>query len=233
MIGSRAKKISALLAPFAFLLLSATTARAQSISPEFLVTWKAAGTYIPSFYQDKALPTYGSNITASLELVSGGKILNLKQQTIYWYLNDTLIGGGTGIQKVTFPPFGEPPTLLTLKVELPSYNGNFLVHAIQIPMIQPEAVIYAPYPGGDVSESPVTLKALPYFFNVSSPDNLSFSWSVNGQAGSNAENPDEAQINLPANTPAGTIFAASLTIQNPSDSTNGTASTNLIYQPQL
>lgn len=212
-------------------LLFISVTKADTAMPQFLITWKASGSYIPANYQGKALPTYGSQITASLEIISNGKIASLQGQTIYWYLNDTLLGGGTGAQTITFPPFGQAPNTMTLKVELPSYNGNFLIHTISIPMVQPQAVIYAPYPNGQFPTNPVTVTAIPYFFNTASPDNLSYSWSVNGQSGSNTENPEEADITLPAGTAAGTTFAVSVTVQNGNDSTAATASENLTYEP--
>jgi hypothetical protein len=202
-------------------------------SPQFLITWKTAGSYIPSFYEGKALPTYGSQITASVELISQGKILDLSNQTVYWYLNDTLIGGGVGVQTVTFPPLGEPPSSLQLKVELPYYSAGYLINTINIPMVKPQAVISAPYPDGQFSQNTVTLTALPYFFNTSAASNLSYTWSVNGQQGSNTENPEEAQITLPKGTSSGEALSVSLSIKNPSDSTIGTASQNLTYESQL
>lgn len=216
-------------------LFSLNHASAQTASsPQFLLTWNATGSYIPSSYQGKALPTYGSKITASLTLVSaGGQILDLSQQTIYWYLDDTLIGGGVGVQKVTFSPVGEAPNSEDLRVTIPSYNGNYLVHEIQIPMVLPVAVILAPYPNGQFSQNPVTVSALPYFFNIPSASGLSYSWSVNGQAGTSAENPESAEVTLPAGTQPGTGLAVSLSIENPSDSTIGTASANLTYENQL
>lgn len=217
----------------AFLSLKQVNAQSAS-SPQFLITWKTTGSYIPSFYQGKALPTYGSNITASLELISPqGKIINLNGQTIYWYLNDNLVGGGVGVQRATFSPLGEAPSFLNLRVTLPNYNGAYLIHTINIPMVLPEAVILAPYPNGQFSQNPVTVTALPYFFNVPSPSDLSFLWSVNGQNGSNAENPETAQITLPQGTQSGTSLAVSLSVENPNDSTIGTASQNLTYENQL
>lgn len=205
--------------------------KANAAAPQFLITWKTTGSYIPAAYHGKALPTYGSEITASLEIISNGKLANLQGQTIYWYLNDTLLGGGAGAQSITFPPFGEAPNIMTLKVELPNYNGNFLIHTMDVPMVQPQAVIYAPYPNGQFSANPVAVVAIPFFFNTPSPDDLSYSWSVNGQSGASAENPEEADITLPAGTAAGTTFGVSLTVQNGNDSTQATASENLTYQP--
>lgn len=212
----------------------AQTAASGASSPTFLITWKTTGSYIPSFYIGKALPTYGSQITASLELVSPqGKILDLSGQTIYWYVNDTLVGGGPGVQSVTFPPVGDAPNTMNLRVTLPNYNGAYLIHAIAVPMVLPQAAIYAPYPNGQFTQNPVAVQAIPYFFNIADPSGLSYSWSVNGQTGSNAENPEMAEITLPQGTQSGTSIATSLTIENPNDSTVATANTNLTYESQL
>jgi hypothetical protein len=216
-----------------FLSLKPAHAQAAS-SPTFLITWETTGSYIPSFYQGKALPTYGSKITASLELISPqGRVINISNQTIYWYLNNNLVGGGAGAQQVTFSPTGQAPNSLNLRVTLPSYNGAYLVHAINIPMVLPDAVIYAPYPNGQFSQNPLAVQALPYFFNISNPSDLSYTWSANDQNGSNAENPEVAQITLPQGTQSGTSLAVSLSIKNPNDSTVGTASINLSYENQL
>jgi len=203
-------------------------------SPTFLITWKTTGSYIPSFYEGKALPTYGSKITASLELISPqGKVLDLSEKTIYWYVDDMLVGGGTGVQQATFPPIGNAPNTVNVRVTIPNYNGAFLDHAINVPMVLPKAVIYAPYPGGDFSQNPISVQALPYFFNIADPSNLSYAWSVNGQSGSNTENPETADVTLPQGTPSGTGVTTALTITNPKDSTVATADANLNYQSQL
>jgi hypothetical protein len=215
------------------LLLSIKQTDAQTAAPQFLVTWKTTGSYIPSFYQGKALPTYGSHITASLELISNGKVLNLSGQTIYWYLDDNLIGGGVGVQQVTFSPLGEAPNSFTLRITLPNYNGSYLVHAVRVPMTLPKAVIYAPYPRGQFTQNPVAVKALPYFFNATTASALSFIWSVNGQTGSNSEDPEDAQITLPQGTQSGTNIVVSLSVGNHNDSTIATASNDLIYENQL
>lgn len=226
----------ALVAGGEAILLALPEAHAQTTasSPTFLVTWKTTGSYIPSFYVGKALPTYGSEITASLELISPqGKVLDLSGQTIYWYLDDNLIGGGAGVQQVTFPPLGDAPNVADLRVTLPNYNGTYLVHAINIPMVLPEAVIDAPYPNGQFTQNPLIVQSLPYFFNIPDPSDLSYAWSVNGQTGSNTENPEAAQITLPQGTQSGTGVAVSLSVENPNDSTIATANANLTYESQL
>ncbi len=200
-------------------------------SPQFMLTWRALNSNIPSFYAGKALPSYGSQVLAEITLISGGRVDDLSQQTIYWYLNDTLIGGGIGVTKVTFVPFGTPPNSLTLKVELPNYNGMDLVHEIQLPFVDPVAVIEAPYPGGNFSSNPVVVTALPYFFPLA-PSNLSYTWAVDGTTGSNAENPESAQITLPQGTPSGTGITVSLAVANQSGSVVANAQSTQTYNSQ-
>ncbi|HVN26548.1 MAG TPA: hypothetical protein VMT99_02745 [Candidatus Paceibacterota bacterium] len=213
--------------------VSASRADAAT-GPQFLITWKANGSYVPPNYPGKALPTYGSRITASIELLrANGTLANLSGQTIYWYLNGTLLGGGVGAQTISFPPFGQAPGSMTLEVDLPNYNGSFLIHSITIPMAGPKAVIEAPYPNGQFSANPFVLAAIPYFFNTSSSDNLSYFWNINGQTGGNAENPMTAQVTLPKGTAAGTAISASVQVSNGGDSTQASASENLTYQPSL
>jgi hypothetical protein len=216
-----------------FLVATPLTHAQTTTNPKFLVTWKAAGSYVPPSYIGKALPSYASKITASLELVSQGKILNLQAETIYWYLDGVLIGGGEGIQNISFPSVGTPPDILNLKVELPNYASGYLTHSINIPLVKPLAVLYTPFPSSKFSTNPLTVQVIPYFFNVSSPSSLSYTWAVNGQKGGGAENPESAQVTLPSGTPSGTNIDVSVTVENPTGSTVATADENLVYESRL
>jgi len=206
---------------------------AQSAAPQMVVTWQAYGSYVPPEYGGKALPNQESELTASLEILLNGKLVDLSKQTIYWYLNNTLIGGGAGKQYIVFSPFGTAPAFLALKVELPSYNGNLLLHQIQIPLVNPKAVIDTPHPTGRFSGNPITLQGTPYFFYTSDPGTLSYAWSVNSQTSASAENPQTLQINLDPATPSGSSLGVSLTITDPNNSMSGNDSTNVIYVKQL
>jgi hypothetical protein len=232
-IAHKVALLGFLIFPLVF-FFSLPAARAQTASsPQFLVTWKSSSSYIPSFYTGKALPSLGSNITASVELISNGHIINIGSQTIYWYLDEVLVGGGTGVQQVTFSPFGTPPSAQVLEVVLPQYSGGYLSHSIQIPFISPAAVISAPYPNQRFSSNPFAVQGLPFFFTATSSNNLLFSWAVNGQTGSNTENPQVADVTLPQGTPSGTSVDVSLSIKNPVGSTVATANQNLTFQSQL
>lgn len=202
-------------------------------TPQFLVTWKSTASYVPPGYSGKALPSYGSKVTADFELVSNGKILDLSDQTIYWYLNDTLIGGGVGVQQLTFPLYGTPPNSLDLRIELPTYDSNqYLIHTVEIPYANPSVVLYAPYPNGNFSTNPVDFTALPFFFNTSS-SHLSYTWTVNGETGANAENPETAQITLPKGTASGASITVSIAIQGSTGSDTANTQSTLTYVSKL
>src|ERR1700722_313500 len=165
------------------LLLTTRFAKAQTASsPQILITWSAVDSYAPPSYSGKILPNQNSPIVASLEILVGGTPADLSNQTIYWYLNGNLLGGGDGVQRMAFvDPDDEAPDNLTLEVELPDYPSGLLAQEINIPIVQPIAVIDAPYPQSEFSENPLVVQALPYFFSASSTSPLSFAWSVNGQ----------------------------------------------------
>jgi len=227
--------ISILSAVLLFFTLTFTLIKpvsAQSTQPQFLFSWRASDSYAPSFYKGKVLPRSQSQITAIFELVSGGKTINIANQSIYWYLDDTLIGGGTGVQQVTFSPFGTAPEIENLRVEMPGYSSGYLIHQVAIPVVNPMAVINAPYSSGQFSETNATATALAYFFGTPST-NLAFTWSVNGQSGKSAENPDILEINLPKGVLSGSTIAISLQVQDSQNNQSANASENLTYQSQL
>src|ERR1019366_8452705 len=137
------KKLSLILALFftVFFLLPNVKANAQTASkPQLAVTWQASESYVPPGYPGKALPNQISKVSASLSLVVNGRQVDLSGQTIYWYQNGILIGGGQGIRSISFSTLGGAPTFITLRAELPSYQGAILIHDIQIPIIQPKAI---------------------------------------------------------------------------------------------
>jgi hypothetical protein len=201
--------------------------------PQMLITWQAHGSYVPPEYQGKALPNWMSQITASLIVISGGKSVNLQGQTIYWYANDTLIGGGQGMQAISFLPAGGAPNLVALKAELPDYVGGLLIHTVQIPIVQPKAVIEANHPAAQFGNSSLALRGTPYFFNVSDPSSLSYSWSVNGASPAAAIDPQTLILSVNPSTPQGSTFATTLSITDPNQKTGASDAVSLTYVKSL
>src|SRR4051812_25715047 len=96
--------IFSLIAAFIFFFSVAGQSNAQGQGPQFLLTWKALNSYVPASYNGKALPSHDSPVSVSLEIISGGKVANLKGVTINWYLDGGPLAGGVGLQHVVFNP---------------------------------------------------------------------------------------------------------------------------------
>lgn len=203
---------------FAFLFFAMwfSHGSAQQSQPQFLFSWRA-DTYAPPGFNGKVLPSPGSLITVSFEVVQGGKLANLSKQTIYWYVNDSLVSNVPGKQTITFSAPNFAPDVLNVRVQLPEYAGGLLSPLIKIPLVPPEAVIESAYPGGNFMGFSATVKGLPYFFNVQSPLELSFTWNVNGETPAGAEDPTNLSVGLNPDAPIGATLSIGLTVQDPSD----------------
>lgn len=207
------KKILSALGLIAALgAVSVLTSSAQQSGPQFLVTWSAAS-YAPLGFSGKILPTANSPITASFEVINQGKPVDLSGKTIYWYANDTLIENASGKQAATFLAPANAPDTVSLRIELPNYNG-FTFTEIKIPIVSPKAVIESPYRRGNFSGASASVTGVPYFFNVKNPSSLSFFWNVNGEAAPNAENPQGLTINLNPDVPENSAINIGLTIKD-------------------
>jgi len=201
---------------------------AQTAGPHVVITWHAGQSYVPPGYVGKALPGGSSLISASLEILSGGKPADLSGLPIYWYLNDDLVANGIGKQSISFTSLN-PGQIMQLRVQIPNYPSGEIIKTILIPVVNPKAVIVAPYPLNSFPASPAHLTVLPYFFSILSPASLSFSWTVNGTPENIPENPSEADIAIPQGTPSGSVIPVSIDVTNPLDSTVASASLSLTY----
>ncbi len=203
---------------------------AIAAGPELVISWKATDSAAPAAYVGKALPTANSTITASVAVLSGESFVNLSGRTIYWYLDDGLIGGGVGKTSVTFKAAGHNE-IMSLNVRMPDYPSGQLINVVHIPVVDPKVVIVAPYAGKSFSGSSVAVHADPYFWDAASLQTASFAWSVNGQAVTSADNPQDLSINLGGSLSGGFPVTINLLMQKNGDPlTNAISSITLITQ---
>ena len=188
---------------------------AQS-SPEFLVSWKA-GNYVPSWYEGKVLPVVGALVDVNFELINAGKIVDLSQNTIRWYLNDELVkneSDGLGIKslRVIVPNGGSGE--ISVRITIIDHVADILDKTIIIPVVRPEAILDSPYSNNGIRAGQSIFRAIPFFFNVSNVNNLSVSWTANGiKSGGAGENPWQLDLNL-TNPQAGTEINLNVLIKN-------------------
>ncbi len=171
------KKGAFFLVLFFFLATPAYVAHGQVSPPSAILTWRAA-TFSPASYQGKNLPTAGSQVNLAVEVINKGVLLNLAKQNILWYLGDELLASGEGVREAIFRPRRDG--LQDVRVEVWSQFGKVSASAV-VPVVWPEAVISAPFPGGGFSKTNLTIRGRPYFFNVAGLADLNFVWKVNSK----------------------------------------------------
>lgn len=177
------------------------------VLPEFLISWKA-NNYAPSEYQGKILPVKGATINVSMELVEKGKLANLSAYEVRWFVDDELQTAGFGMKNFNFEvdTFTGKSSIL-VKADVINYRGTNLEKRILIPIAEPELTI--------TRLNKNTFKALPYFFNVSTINDLNFIWSINNVSTSGlVEEPDFLSLDL-AKINAGTSLVLNLLVENP------------------
>ncbi len=175
------KKIFSFFVIVSFILLGFESVSAQEY--EFLTSWKA-DSFAPFWYGGKILPSRGSRVTVSFELLNSGKISNLSNTAVRWYVNDNLAKNersGLGIKDYSFVVTDYPGNNTEIRISIPNHNGQNLNKIIEIPVVSPEVNIESPnLTLGDISKNAI-FKASPFFFNVKTINNLSFQWTANGQ----------------------------------------------------
>src|SRR3989338_5029269 len=116
------KKLYTLL--FLLLLGFAANSFAQTATPsvpKLFLTW-SSDTYVPPGFTGKVMPTANSKITASVELIDGGKIADISRQNVYWYLNNNFLNGGIGLQRISFNAPDAAGGAISLMAEVPNYS---------------------------------------------------------------------------------------------------------------
>lgn len=141
----------------------------SQVAPEFLVSWKT-DSYVPPGYIGKALPTRNSRVDIALELIDNGRLVNLSQNEIRWFVNNKLQKSGMGIKNFTMlqPTINVAPEI---RISVINYRGINLDKTITIPLANPDVAI--------ISVEGFTFRALPYFFNIKTANELKYTWSVN------------------------------------------------------
>lgn len=206
-----------LFAAACFAFIAGSRASGQTARPEFFVTWRASS-YAPPDYSGKVLPTNGSEITVSSELIENGKILDLAGERVLWYLDDNVIGRGEALRSVSFIASARAGGRHEVRVQINSFRkqSDIVSKTIDIPVARPEAVIETRLPSDAFQGTNVRVRGKPYFFNVGDVSELEYKWVVNGKSPTDEESPSFLDINL-VGSQAMTELRVGLTVVNPKD----------------
>lgn len=155
---------------------SAYSARAQNYQP--ILTWEAKN-YYPNDYAGRALVTPWTKVVVGVEVLNGGKLLDISSADIAWRLDDATLDRGVGMKEVSYVAKKSAGSSQTVRVTI-STGGADIVGAIDVSISKPKVTIVAPFTDNVVrGGGQLSFEAIPYFFNVDSDRELSFFWNLN------------------------------------------------------
>lgn len=154
-----------------------TPVATPQIPPQIILTWNASNFY-PSNFRGKALPSIGTPITISASLLMNGKFVDTSNAKFVWYKSGDKLTEGDGLNQITSDVGTDGITTAFFDVEV-TLGDAVVNQSLAIPSTQPVVAIEIPYPRSTVDiNANVLLRAVPYFFNVTSLDRLVFYWQV-------------------------------------------------------
>lgn len=188
---------------------------------DIVLTWQAQS-LVPPTYMGRVLPTTGSAVLVSAQLLENKAIVTDPEGVFRWYVNDFLLREGAGLTTIQFTGEDVPSVDGAYAVELVvrGHGEETLRSKLLVPRVSPRLVLSTGLPGNTLNLAGTIITALPYFFNVRSLDELSFSWTVGGVRQQTAVN---RTLVSGSNEFAGTELVVSATATGPRISDSATA----------
>jgi hypothetical protein len=197
----------------ASLIVGASGTSAQNQTSQVFITWRASNFY-PAHFEGKAIPSAGSPVAVAVETIKNGALLNLAQAEIAWELDGRFLAGGKGVKYASFISTKGSGDAHHVHVSV-SLGGEVFESSLRIPVTKPTVALDAPYPNRRGIKEGMTFRALPFFFNVPSLDELSFSWLIDGER-KNTGSDNELTVTGGGNLRARS-FSVTLETQNRTD----------------
>lgn len=152
---------------------------AQQNEGRAIITWEADN-FFPSDFRGRSLPAPETRVNASVIVTKNGRVLDLSGADIAWYLDGRILRRSVGLQGINFVTTKKQGDNHFLRVEIRA--PEIVSASVNIPTTNPVAIIDIPYPRKIIPEGKdINISAIPYFFNVNSIHELSFSWRIGGQ----------------------------------------------------
>ena len=200
-------------AAFVLPLFFPAAVKAQA-APTVIAAWKT-DSYVPASFPGKALPSKDSVVTATVEILDGGRFADLSGTEIRWLLDNDEFVSGFGKKTFQFRVGKEAESVHELKITV-LYRDAELINFLMIPVAAPEVAIDFKMYHYQIKRGESRLKAVPYFFNIADPKkDLDYVWSSGNQATEEADaDPDELIYEVSPETPIGDIINISVLARN-------------------
>jgi hypothetical protein len=156
-------------------------AAAQTTHGQTLMTWQALNFY-PADFAGKAIPTDGSRVLVSVELIRNGAFVDLSKYLIRWYLDSAFVGKGIGQKEMAFTVTNQSGSFHIVRASIEFASGDSADGSVSVPVGDRRIALEGISPFVEVpAQTDISLEAFPYFFNIDSIDELNFFWTVGGQ----------------------------------------------------
>lgn len=176
------KKIKTVILSISLLVLALiplSNVHSQEVDSELIITWQAQNFY-PSDYQGKANIAEDNSVLISAMGTLDNQVIDLSNAEFSWYIDNNLYENSVGASEIIFDADKNSGNSYFIRVVVRSENVNF-EKSFNISVREQEVVIENNSPSNSLSQNEeIILKSTPYFFNISSIDNLSFFWEING-----------------------------------------------------
>lgn len=187
-----------LLTIFIIGLLLTTAAHAQqnpATAAEVILTWHANNFY-PSDFRGKPAVTENTPLRIAAEVVKKNKLVDTSRANFSWYVDGKVLQQGVGLKEILFTVTASEKSSHFLRVVIKNGLDSY-ERATSIPIEAHETVIETPFPGNLITHgSQIALRAVPYFFNISSITDLLFFWSINDNQPENNSNANQITISV-------------------------------------
>lgn len=155
---------------------------------EIILSWRALN-FFPANFEGKALASPFSPILVGVEVVENGKFVDVSKDQILWRLDNKFLQSGIGLKEVIFRTQKNNGDFHIVQVSI-GKNGDGGEESMLIPVSSQAIVVELPYQGNSIApDVENTIKAIPYFFNIQTLNELSFFWQINSiKKGGNSNN---------------------------------------------
>lgn len=184
--------------------------------PFLYLTWKAKS-YVPNDYLGKILPGASSPILVSLEAFENGKVADISNSQIKWYVDGELSATTVGKKSFDLRTSHSPSSgVILVRANITNKWDRQYSKEVSIPVSPPVVILKSNYLSRSFGDNKISISAYPYFFGTNSLSDLIFAWKVNGQPVNSAENPQIIDVSFNKDADPGSTITVEGAVSNPS-----------------